>query len=103
RASLGIAPVYYVRHGRTIEFASELKAFDSQWRHATETFPPAYVWTPEAGLVPGHRVPATSTLQTKARAPYELAHAWVCTAIRHTTFWGNRFQHTHGRGRSNRR
>src|SRR5690625_2598681 len=84
RDSLGIAPLYWVRHGSTVVFASELKAFDSQWRHAVEPFPPGYVWTPEAGLVPGPRVPATSPLLLKGRAHYELPPTWVFAAIRDT-------------------
>jgi asparagine synthase (glutamine-hydrolysing) len=50
RDPIGIAPLYWVRDGDTVIFASELKAFDPHRRNAVETFPPGYVWTPDDGL-----------------------------------------------------
>ncbi len=50
RDLLGIAPLYWVRDGDTVVFASELKAFDPERRDDVEAFPPGHSWTPERGL-----------------------------------------------------
>ena len=50
RDLLGISPLYWVRDGDTVVFASELKAFDLHRRGDVEPFPPGHVWTPEGGL-----------------------------------------------------
>ena len=84
RDSLGIAPLYWAQHDSTVVFASELKAFDDQWREAVEPFPPGYVWDSKAGLLPGPRIPATSPLLLRGRAPYELPPDWIFEAIRDT-------------------
>lgn len=51
RDPLGIKPLYWARHDGTVRFASELRAFDPEWRWAVEAFPPGCWWTPEDGLV----------------------------------------------------
>lgn len=58
RDRIGIAPLYWVRDGDTVVFASELKAFDPDRRNAVEPFPPGHTWTPEDGLQEVHELPA---------------------------------------------
>lgn len=60
RDTMGLAPLYWVRHDDTVIFASELKAFDPNRRPDVEPFPPGHVWTPENGLTP-FRVLADTT------------------------------------------
>lgn len=50
RDPLGIKPLYWARRDETVIFASELQAFDSDWRPYVEVFPPGYYWTPENGF-----------------------------------------------------
>jgi asparagine synthase (glutamine-hydrolysing) len=68
RDTMGIAPLYWVRHDDTTVFASELKAFDPQRRADVEPFPPGHVWTPEGGLAP-FRVLADTTPATLPDTP----------------------------------
>lgn len=58
RDLIGIKPLYWVRQGTTVLFASEIKAFEEKWRHLVEEFPPGHYWTPTAGLVAYAQVPA---------------------------------------------
>jgi asparagine synthase (glutamine-hydrolysing) len=51
RDRLGIKPLYWATHEGVVAFASELQAFDPDWRALVEEFPPGHVWTPEGGLV----------------------------------------------------
>ena len=51
RDPVGIKPLYWARKDGSTRFASEMKAFDADWRAAVEVFPPGHYWTPEAGLV----------------------------------------------------
>ncbi|MGE4428278.1 MAG: asparagine synthase (glutamine-hydrolyzing) [Solirubrobacteraceae bacterium] len=51
RDPLGIKPLYWARRDGEVRFASEIRAFDEDWRWAVETFPPGCAWTPERGLV----------------------------------------------------
>ena len=57
RDLLGIAPLYWVRDGDTVVFASEIKAFDPDRRNDVEPFPPGHTWTPQDGLVPFRTLP----------------------------------------------
>jgi asparagine synthase (glutamine-hydrolysing) len=56
RDPVGIKPLYWtggrdrIRRGDEVRFASEISAFDREWRPAVEVFPPGYYWTPERGL-----------------------------------------------------
>lgn len=50
RDPLGIKPLYWARREGEVRFASEIRAFDEDWRWAVETFP-GCAWTPEHGLV----------------------------------------------------
>jgi asparagine synthase (glutamine-hydrolysing) len=53
RDPVGIKPLYWTppqRRGDEVRFASEISAFDSEWRPAVEVFPPGCYWTPERGL-----------------------------------------------------
>ncbi len=51
RDRLGIKPLYWATRDGVIAFASELQAFDPDWRALVEEFPPGHVWTPDGGLV----------------------------------------------------
>jgi asparagine synthase (glutamine-hydrolysing) len=51
RDPVGIKPLYWARRGGNVRFASEMAAFDSDWRPFVEVFPPGHYWTPERGLV----------------------------------------------------
>ena len=84
RDGLGIAPLYWARRGETVLFASELKAFDDEWRPAVEPFPPGHTWTPDDGLVVGPGFPAAEPALLKSRAPHEDPPAWVFDALRDT-------------------
>jgi asparagine synthase (glutamine-hydrolysing) len=50
RDPVGIKPLYWARRRGRVLFASELCAFDADWRADVEVFPPAHYWTPETGL-----------------------------------------------------
>jgi asparagine synthase (glutamine-hydrolysing) len=50
RDPVGIKPLYWARRDGHVRFASELRAFDEDWRQDVETFPPGFYWTPEDGL-----------------------------------------------------
>lgn len=84
RDALGIAPLYWARRDDTVLFASELKAFDEDWRDAVEPFPPGHLWTPEGGLVAGPSFPASTPVLLTSRAPDEQPPNWVFDAIRDT-------------------
>ncbi len=84
RDVLGIAPLYWARREGTVLFASELKAFDEDWRELVEPFPPGHSWTPQEGLVPGPRFPGAAPVLLNSRAPYEDPPRWVFDALRDT-------------------
>ncbi len=53
RDPVGIKPLYWTPPARTgdeVRFASEISAFDPDWRPSVEVFPPGHYWTPESGL-----------------------------------------------------
>ncbi|MCW2134944.1 asparagine synthase (glutamine-hydrolyzing) [Arthrobacter sp. VKM Ac-2550] len=84
RDPLGLAPLYWARQGQTVLFASEMKAFDEQWRPSVEPFPPGHAWTPEAGLIPGPVFPSGAPVLLKSRTPEEDPPTWVFDALRET-------------------
>ncbi|MDQ3849964.1 MAG: asparagine synthase (glutamine-hydrolyzing) [Actinomycetota bacterium] len=51
RDPVGIKPLYWARRDDEVRFASELVAFDEDWRDAVELFPPGHYWTPDEDLV----------------------------------------------------
>lgn len=51
RDELGIKPLYWAEVDGTVQFASELRAFDAPLRPHVKEFPPGHAWTDDAGLV----------------------------------------------------
>ena len=51
RDRLGVKPLYWARRDDVVVFASELQAFETDWRPLVEEFPPGHVWTEADGLV----------------------------------------------------
>ncbi|GAA1945541.1 asparagine synthase B [Brevibacterium antiquum] len=84
RDVLGLSPLYWVKDGGTVVFASELKAFDKSLRPHVEPFPPGHVWTPEGGLEATREFPGTSPVLLQSRAPDEEPPEWIFDAIRET-------------------
>jgi asparagine synthase (glutamine-hydrolysing) len=84
RDTFGIAPLYWARRDSTVLFASELKAFDEDWRPAIEPFPTGHAWTPQDGLHPFRPQPVASPVLMRSRHPDEDPPAWVFDAIRET-------------------
>lgn len=84
RDALGLAPLYWARRDGTVVFASEMKAFDEDWRPAVEPFPPGHTWTPRDGLVAGPQAPAGAPVLLKSRRRDEDPPAWVFDALRET-------------------
>ena len=84
RDVFGIAPLYWAQREGTVLFASELKAFDDDWRGLVEPFPPGHVWTPQTGLVAGPEQPSMGPVLLKSRDPREEPPAWVFAALRET-------------------
>lgn len=84
RDVLGLSPLYWVKNGATVLFASEMKAFDKSLRPFVEPFPPGHVWTPEGGLKAFREFPGASPVLLQSRAPYEEPPEWIFDAIRET-------------------
>lgn len=84
RDRLGVAPLYWAKRGATTLVASEMKAFDEQWRPDVEPFPPGHIWTPDAGLVAGAAIPAGAPVLLQSRSPEEDPPEWVFDALRET-------------------
>lgn len=84
RDILGIAPLYWARRDETTLFASEMKAFDEDWRELVEPFPPGHAWTPTGGLVEDPGMLATTPVLLQSRAAEEEPPAWVFDAVRET-------------------
>jgi asparagine synthase (glutamine-hydrolysing) len=51
RDPVGIKPLYWARRNGAVRFASEMHAYDEEWRPYVEPFPPGCAWTPERGLI----------------------------------------------------
>lgn len=84
RDTLGIAPLYWARRGGTTLFASELKAFEGEWRSVVEPFPPGNAWTPARGLVPWRPPPTPTPVLLRSRRPHDDPPRWVFDALRET-------------------
>jgi asparagine synthase (glutamine-hydrolysing) len=82
RDTLGVAPLYWARRDATVVFASELKAFDEDWRAEIEPFPPGHVWTPRDGLRAWRPSPTAAPVLMRSLAPDEDPPPWVFAAIR---------------------
>jgi asparagine synthase (glutamine-hydrolysing) len=84
RDTLGIVPLYWAHEDGTVLFASELKAFDQEWRGVVEPFPPGHAWTPKEGLQPWRPFPVTPPVQMRSDAPEEDPPVWVLDAVRNS-------------------
>lgn len=84
RDTFGVSPLYWARRGDTVLFASELAAFEDEWRPDVRPFPPGHAWTPDAGLTPWRPFPAAAPVLLRSRAPDEEPPAWVFDALRET-------------------
>lgn len=84
RDALGVAPLYWARREETVVFASEMKAFDADWRGSIEPFPPGRVWSPQAGLSQPHESPVGAPVLLKSRSAAEEPPTWVFDALRDT-------------------
>lgn len=82
RDTFGIAPLYWARRGDTVLFASELKAFEGEWRGALEPFPPGHAWTPRDGLVGWRPAPAAAPVLLRSQRPRDAPPRWVFDALR---------------------
>jgi len=51
RDRLGVKPLYWAQRDGVVAFASELRAFEPEWRPMVEEFPPGHIWTEADGLV----------------------------------------------------
>ena len=51
RDPVGIKPLYWAHRNGSVRFASEMHAYDDDWRPYVEPFPPGCSWTPQHGLV----------------------------------------------------
>lgn len=83
RDALGVAPLYWAHRDDTVIFASELKAFDDDWRPLVRPFPPGHAWTPDDGLVAGPAAPEGVPVLLQSR-PHEDPPEWVFDALRET-------------------
>lgn len=84
RDTIGVAPLYWARRDDTVLFASELKAFDADWRADVEPFPAGHAWTPERGLRPWRPFAVDAPVLMRSLAPDEEPPAWVFDAVRDT-------------------
>lgn len=84
RDPIGVAPLYWAARDGSTVFASELKAFDEDWRSLVEPFPPGHAWTPEGGLEALGPFPASVPVLMRSHHPEEEPPAWVFDAIRDT-------------------
>ncbi|PVZ14206.1 asparagine synthase (glutamine-hydrolyzing) [Actinomycetospora cinnamomea] len=82
RDTLGVAPLYWARRDGTVLFASELKAFDEDWRPEVEPFPTGQAWTPRDGLCEWSSSLSGPTALMRSRASDEDPPLWVFDAIR---------------------
>ena len=82
RDTLGVAPLYWARRGDTVLFASELKAFDEDWREEIEPFPPGHAWTPEDGLRGWRPSLTAAPVLMRSLAPDDDPPPWVFAAVR---------------------
>lgn len=84
RDALGVAPLYYAQRDETTIFASELKAFDEDWRPLAQPLPAGHAWSPAEGLRPWRPTAAARPVLMRSRGPHEMPPPWVFDAVRDT-------------------
>ncbi len=82
RDDFGTAPLYWAQRDQTTLFASELKAFDADWRPEVRPVPPGHAWTPAGGLEEWSPSRALTPTLLRGRDPDEEPPGWVFDAIR---------------------
>jgi asparagine synthase (glutamine-hydrolysing) len=82
RDTFGVAPLYWARRGDTVLFASELKAFEGEWRSVVEPFPPGHAWTPEGDLVAWRPSPSGAPVLLRSYGRRDDPPQWVFDAVR---------------------
>ncbi len=82
RDRLGVKPLYWATRDGLVAFASELQAFDPDWRPLVHEFPPGHVWTPEDGLVRYGEIVAETREYTSRTEAQEAIRAAVVTGVR---------------------
>ena len=83
RDRLGIKPLYWASRDGVVAFASELRAFEVDWRPLVKEFPPGHVWTPGGGLVRyGEIVAETHELTDRTQAHDAIRDALVMAVRR---------------------
>lgn len=82
RDDFGVAPLYYARRDDTTIFASELKAFDPEWRPVAHPLPAGHAWSPVEGLRPWRSTAVARPVLMRTRGAGETPPDWVFDAVR---------------------
>lgn len=82
RDELGIKPLYWARVDGTVQFASELRAFDADVRPAVTEFPPGHAWSEATGLVRVRPRVAEPPVPADRAAARTLIRERLITAVR---------------------
>jgi len=77
RDRLGVKPLYWATRDGVVAFASELQAFEPDWRPEVREFPPGHVWTSQGGLLRYGEIAE----ETREYATHELAHGQIRDAL----------------------
>lgn len=82
RDPVGVKPLYWARIGDATLFASEIRAFDPEHRHAVEEFPPGHRWSPGKGLVRFRELHVDSAELSDREQATEQLRETLSTAVR---------------------
>ena len=82
RDRLGVKPLYWAKREGVVAFASELQAFEPEWRPLVEEFPPGHVWTPADGLVRYGEIAEETREYTTREQAHDAIRAALVTGVR---------------------